>query len=151
MSQDLPVKQTDEFIADLEVMDLTELKEKTFLVGVSSGDRSKHKFLCTTIRGPFTFTEMCDEVGNMWYNYQHHAKVLVCEKDRKKPIKVLDENTIDYIEANFTDIITESMLEGIFDNQAKLYTCRAGLVEDDMKEHPKAEEKKAEEQEEEDL
>jgi hypothetical protein len=134
--KELPVKSTDEFIADIETMDLSELKDKTFLVAVSQGDRNKHRFLASTVRGPYTFEEMCDEVGNMWYEFQHHAKAVICEKDRKKPVKTLDENTIDYIEAHYKEIITESMLDGVFDSQ-KEFTCRAGIVEADLSEEPK--------------
>jgi hypothetical protein len=134
--KELPVKSTDEFIADLETMDLSELKNKTFLVAVSQGDRNKHRFLSSTVRGPYTFEEMCDEVGNMWYEFQHHAKAVICEKDRTKPVKTLDENTIDYIEANYKEIIIESMLGGVFDSE-KTYTCKAGIVDADLSEEPK--------------
>jgi hypothetical protein len=146
---ELPVKSTDEFIADIETMDLSELRDKTFLVAVSQGDRNKHRFLSSTVRGPYTFEEMCDEVGNMWYEFQHHAKAVICEKDRTKPVKTLDENTIDYIEANYKEIITESMLGGVFDSD-KEYTCRAGIVEADLSEEPKKVES-TEVEEEEDL
>lgn len=131
----LPVKQSDDFIGELEVMDLSELKDKTFLVAVSSGDRSKSKFVSTTIRGPYSFAEMCEEVGTMWAEEQHHAKVIIPSRDRKQPIKSLDENTIDYIECHYLDIITESMLEGLIDD--KEYTCRAGITEDDGSEDPR--------------
>jgi len=132
----LPVREDEDFIAEIETMDLSELKDKTYLVSVNREDRNKGLFLCTTVRGPYTFEEMCEEVGHMWETQQHHAKVVICEKDRKKPIKTLDENTVDYIEAHYADIITESMLEGVFDSQ-KEYTCRAGIKEQDLKEEPK--------------
>ena len=51
----LPVKAGDDFVGELETMDLTELKDKQFLVSVSQGDRSKVKYLCSTIRGPYSF------------------------------------------------------------------------------------------------
>lgn len=149
MSQDLPVKTTDEFFADAEVMDLSELKDKMFLVAVNTGDRSKAKFLTTTVRGPYSFPEMCEEVGTMWNTQQHHAKVVICEKLRNKAVKTLDENTVDYIEANYLDIITESMLEGMFD-EGKSYTCKAGIVEADLKEEPKKVEEAKKEDEDED-
>lgn len=147
MSEDLPVKSTDEFIADIETMDLSPLKDKMFLIAVSTGDRSKPKFLSTTVRGPYDFTEMCDEVGIMWEHQQHHAKVIMTQKDRNQPIKILDENTVDYIEAHYQDIITDAMLEGIFDE--KIYTCRAGIVEADLSEEPAKKQDSVEEVEEE--
>jgi len=156
MSQDpnlnLPVKAGDDFVGELETMDLTELKDKLYMVGVSTGDRSKGQFLCSTIRGPFTFEEMCEGVGIMWKEEQHHAKVILCQKDRAAAPKLLDQNTVDYIEAHFQDIITESLLDGVFDD-VKDYTCRAGLVEGENKDNPFAkdnQDKKVEVQDEED-
>jgi hypothetical protein len=134
-NMNLPVKSGDDFIGELETMDLSELKGKQFLVAVSSGDRNKPKFVCSSIRGPFTFEEMCESVGVMWKEHQHHGKVIVLQKDITAKHLYLDENTIDYIEAKFQDIITESMLDGVFDD-VKDYTCRAGVVEDDGTENP---------------
>lgn len=148
----LPVKSGEDFVGELETMDLSELKGKSYLVAVNQGDRNKVKFLPSTIRGPFSFEEMCEAVGVMWKEHQHHAKVLVCSQDMTKPLINLDENTVDYIEAHFQDIITEAMLDGIFDD--KEYTCRAGLNEDSNEENPLAVENKQEastEEEDEDL
>jgi hypothetical protein len=125
---DLPVKSSDEFVAEFETMDLSDLKDKVFLVAVSTGDRNKSKFLSTTAHGPYSFVEMVEEVGVMWNEHQHHAKVVILEKVRNKACKTLDENTVDYIEAHYTDIVTEAMLDGIFDD-GKVYTCRAGIVD----------------------
>lgn len=148
---DLPVKSGDDFIGELEVMDLSELKDKTFLVAVSTGDRNKGRFLSTTARGPYTFTEMCEEVGVMWKEQQHHAKAILLTKKRDAAIKSLDENTIDYIEAHYGDIVVESMLEGVFDEQ-KEYTCKAGIVDGDLSEEPaKVVAEKPEDDEEDDL
>lgn len=140
----LPVKTGDDFVGELETMDLGELKDKQFMVGVSNGDRSGVTFVCSTIRGPYTFEEMCENVGCMWANEQHHAKAIVCQKDPGAKPKYLDENTIDYIEAHFQDIITESMLDGVFDEQ-KDYTCRAGIIEGDNSDNPMAPENKKQE------
>lgn len=134
----LPVKSGDEFIGELETMDLSELKNKQFLVAVNQGDVAKPKFVCSTIRGPYTFEEMCEAVGLMWREHQHHGKVILCQKDASKPLKYLDGNTIDYIEAHYEDIITEAMLDGIFDED-KSYTCRAGVLESDNVDNPMAE------------
>jgi len=146
---ELPVKQGDDFIGEFEVMNLDVLKDKVFGVSVSTGDRNKAKFLSTCLRGPYNFTEMVEEVGAMWRNEQHHAKVIVLEKDRTKPVKFLDENTTDYIEAHYVDIITEAMLDGIFDE--KEYTCRAGLIEDSMEDDPIAAQRKEREEKADDL
>ncbi len=147
----LPVKAGDDFVGELETMDLSELKDKQYMVSVSTGSRSEGKFLCSTIRGPYSFEEMCETVGNIWRQEQHHAKVILCQKDRAVAPKILDENTVDYIEAHFEDIITESMLDGVFDD-VKDYTCRAGLIEADNSDNPAAPENKeqAEVKEEED-
>lgn len=143
-NMNLPVKAGDDFVGELETMDLSELKNKQFMVAVSNGDRSGVTFVCSTIRGPHTFEEMCESVGVMWAKEQHHAKAIVCQKDPSAKPVYLDENTIDYIEAHFQDIITESMLDGVFDDQ-KDYTCRAGLVEGDNSDNPMAPENRKEE------
>jgi hypothetical protein len=116
----------DNFLAEVEVMDLSPIREKVFMVAVGTGAPDKVKFLCSTIHGPFNFTEMVQEVGEMWTNHQHHAKVIVPSKDSSKPVEILDENTIDYIECHYADIITEEMLGGAFD--PKPFTCRAGTT-----------------------
>lgn len=145
----LPVKQGDDFIGEFETMNLDELRDKTFLVSVSREDRSKGKFICTTIHGPYDFYEMCEEVGTMWKEHQHHAKVYLAQKDRYKAARYLDENTVDYIEAHYDDIIMEGLLEGVFDEN-KEYTCRAGINEDTSNENPLLQPKEVEPTEEED-
>lgn len=150
-NQDLPVKTGDDFLGEFEVMDLSALKGQTFLVAASQGDRNKGKFLSSTIRGPYSFEEMCEEVGVMWKEQQHHAKVVISTKKRTDPIKTLDENTIDYIEAHYGDIVVESMLEGVFDGE-KEYTCKAGIAEGDLSEEPqRCKEEVKEEDEDDDL
>lgn len=134
----LPVKSSDDFIAECEVMDLSDLKDKMFVVGVSQSDRSGPKFISSTMRGPYSFVEMCEEVGIMWAEHQHHAKVTILEKARDKASKFLDENTVDYIEAHFTDIVTEAMLDGVFDD-VKDYTCKAGILETSGEDDPRKE------------
>lgn len=152
-NMNLPVKSGDDFVGELETMDLSELKDKQYLVAVNQGERTGVKFVCSTIRGPYSFEEMCETVGTMWKEHQHHAKAIVLQKDISAKPVYLDENTIDYIEAHFQDIITESMLEGVFDED-KDYTCRAGVVVGDGSDNPldadnqaKASEKKAEDEE----
>lgn len=117
--------QQDNFLAEVAVMDLSPIRDKTFMVAVSTGALDKVKFLCSTIHGPFNFVEMVQEVGEMWNQHQHHAKAILLSKDSSKPAEILDENTIDYIECHYTDIITEEMLGGAFDEEKK-YTHVAG-------------------------
>ena len=116
-----------EFLAEVEVMDLGPIKGKTYVVAVGTGDPNKVKFLCSTIHGPYDFTEMCQEVGDMWVQHQHHAKVIIMEKDPKSRVLLLDANTIDYIEAHYIDIIMEETLAGF---QDKEFTCSAGTIEE---------------------
>ncbi len=126
MNEDLPVKK-DNFLAEVETMDLSAIKDRQFMVAVATGKPDSVKFLCSTIHGPYEFTEMVQEVGNMWDTHQHHAKVIICNKDPDKRVEMLDENTVDYIECHSTDIITEAMLGGAFDAD-KEFTCQAGLT-----------------------
>jgi hypothetical protein len=128
MNDDLPVKK-DNFLAEVETMDLSAIRDNMFIVAVATGDPDGPKFLSSTVHGPYAFTEMLQEVGDMWMTHQHHAKVVILEKDANKAVHMLDANTVDYIECHYNDIITEEMLGGAFDK--KDFTCRAGLIEDD--------------------
>ena len=126
-----PVEQvTDEqreFLAEAEVMDLSPIKDKTYMVAVGTGDPNKVKFLCSTVHGPYNFSEMCQEVGDMWVQHQHHTKAIILEKDPKAKVLLLDANTIDYIEAHYIDIIMEDTLSAF---EEKEYTCVAGTIEE---------------------
>lgn len=126
-----PIEQVSpeekEFLAEAEVMDLSPIKGLTYVVAVGTGDPNKVKFLCSTIHGPYDFTEMCQEVGEMWVQHQHHAKVIVMEKDAKKRVLLLDANTIDYIEAHYVDIIMEETLASF---EEKEFTCVAGTIQE---------------------
>lgn len=135
--------QQDNFLAEAEIMDLSSIRDKQFLVAVGTGDPNSVKFLPSTIHGPFSFVEMCQEVGDMYVNHQHHARVIIPCKDSSKPVEVLDENTIDYIECHYTDIITEEMLGGAFDE--KPFTCKAGTSTKTNQPDPRHEKKKVEE------
>lgn len=120
-------EEQKEFLAEVEVMDLSGIKDKTFMVAVNTGDLNKPRFICSTAHGPYNFTEMCQEVGDMWVQHQHHAKVVILEKDFAKKVLLLDANTVDYIECHYNDIILEEMVAS-FDQ--KEYTCAAGTIED---------------------
>lgn len=112
-AQAVPVTQDPDYCAELDgrAMDFSKLQDKLFVVGVHTGDRNKPKMLCSTMRGPFDFYEMVEQVGYMYAKEQHHAKAFVLEKDPTKPVQFLDEGTIDYIEANWQDILTTGILE----------------------------------------
>lgn len=130
---DLPVKK-DNFLAEVEVMDLSPIKNNKFLVAVATGAPDGVKFLCSTVHGPYEFTEMVQEVGDMWNTHQHHAKVIILEKNPQKAVKMLDPNTIDYIECHYSDIITDEMLGGAF---GKAFTCQVGLVSEEESSDPR--------------
>jgi hypothetical protein len=127
MSTDLPVKK-DNFLAEVEVMDLSKIKDHKFAVAVGTGDPEGCKFLCSTIHGPYDYMDMLQEVGDMWVNHQHHAKVIILDKNQNERVKMLDGNTVDYIECHYTDIITEEMLNGAFNKE---FTCQAGIIFDE--------------------
>jgi hypothetical protein len=107
------VTQDPDYCAELDgrKIDFGHLVDKTFLVAVSTGDRNKPKLLASTMRGPFEFFEMCEAVGSMYQNEQHHGKVYILEKSFDVGISFLDEGTIDYIEANWIEIVTTGILE----------------------------------------
>jgi hypothetical protein len=127
----LPVKKSDEFLAEVEVMDLSHLKNGNFIVAVGTGDPNRFNLLGSTIHGPYRFVEMVQEVGDMWATHQHHAKVIMLDKNAANATQMLDANTVDYIECHYGDIITEEMLAGAFDVVEKEFTCQAGFQEDD--------------------
>lgn len=135
--------QPDNFLAEAEIMDLSPVKDDTYMVAIGTGSPDEVKYLCSSLRGPYNFTEMVQEVGEMWVNHQHHAKVLIANKDSTKELLMLDQNTVDYIECHYTDIITEEMLGGAFDN--KEFTCKAGTTAQvsEKAKDPRVEEKKA--------
>lgn len=143
-NKDLPLGDPATFLGECSCMDLSELKDKMFVVSISSGARGEGKFICETLHGPYSFIEMVDEVAMMWKDNQHHAKVYVLSKDKSQPPQWLDECTCDYIEAKHVDIVTNAFMEGILDPPE--YTCRAGLVSA-REEDPRLN-KKTEEQEE---
>ena len=130
---DLPVNKDDNFIGELETMNLAELKGQQFLVGINQGKREAGQFMSATIRGPYDYFEMIEEVGIMYETQQHHAKVIIVNGDRNKANKFLDENTTDYIEANWADLSAEILLE---DDDVE-YTCRAGINETDLEDDPR--------------
>lgn len=130
---DLPVNKSDDFIGEFECMNLDELRDKRFLIAISTGKREQGRFISQTIRGPYDYWEMLEEVGYMFQEEQHHAKVIITNKERDKPNKFLDENTTDYIEANWVSLSAEVLLE----DEDKEYTCRAGINTTDPNDDPR--------------
>jgi len=122
----LPVTQQDGFVADFHEgeMDMAPLKGKTFVVAVNAGDRNGCKLLASTMRGPYDYYEMLEQVGTMHERECHHAKVTVLTRDHTEPVKFLDKGTVDYIEAHWQNIIAEELLESALGN----YTIEAGLL-----------------------
>lgn len=127
---------SDKFVAEFETMDLSPLYDKQFLVAVNTSDLNDVRGVMSTIRGAYDFLEMVEEVGQMWANHMHHAKVYCLEKDRKKTMLHLDAGTINYIEANYHDIITNKILDQEIFGEGEA-TCVAGLQEADYSEENK--------------
>jgi hypothetical protein len=73
---------------------------------------------------------MCQTVGDIYEEHMIHAKVLICKPEFGSSPKVLDEKTIDFIEARYQDIIMDSMLSGdLFSSEE--FTCKAGFIEEE--------------------
>ena len=108
-----PMTQSEDFCAELfdGTMDFSKIVDEQFIVAVNTGDRNRQKLLASTIRGPFDFYEMVEAVGAMWEREQHHAKVYILTRDFDKAPVFLDEGTIDYLEANWVDIVSTGILE----------------------------------------
>ncbi len=123
------------FVAEFEVCDLSELKNKSFLVAVATGARDAGRFLATTARGPFDFDGMVEDAGLMWEREQHHAKIVILQTDRKSEFKFVDENTTSYIETHWEKILVDNILEGVLEDTK--YTCKANLLEANSQEEKK--------------
>jgi len=122
---DLPVADPETFIGEFAEMDLAELKDKVFLVALSTGDRAKPKFISESVCGPLDFHEMVEIVANVHIDQQLHAKAMIPSKKFGEKPQVLDACTIDYIEAKYAEILMEALLTGELE---KKYTCKAGFV-----------------------
>jgi len=126
-----PITQSEDFCAELHggSMDFSKLENESFIVAVNTGDRNKQKLLASTIRGPFDFYEMVESVGAMWEREQHHAKVFLLTKSFEEAPSFLDEGTIDYLEANWQDIVATGILEAsLVEDDDELETIEAGLI-----------------------
>jgi hypothetical protein len=83
--------------------DISSLRDKTFVVAVSTGPRDKTALLPTTIRGPFDFLEMLDFVGVTWSKDLNRSRVASVSK--LTPPVFLNDDDVDYILENYVDII----------------------------------------------
>jgi hypothetical protein len=124
--KELPLGDPATFLGETEMMDLSDLKDKTFIVAVNSGSRDTGKFIQETVHGPYNLPEMAEAVANMWKNDGHHAKAYILEKNPKIAPKFLDECTIDFCEARYADIAIEWILGEPADKE---YTCKAGVID----------------------
>ena len=126
----LPVGNPDTFLGEIEEMDLDELRGKMYGVAISTGVRSGQKFIPSSLLAPLDFFEMAEAVGSIFEQQQLHAKAFVLNKLPSGKMKFLDECTIDYLEARYMDIIADGMLSGALEAN-KVFTCRAGFLEDE--------------------
>lgn len=131
-----PLTQSEDFCAELMegTMDFSSIEGAAFLVAVNTGDRNKPPLLASTMRGPFEFYEMVEAVGCMWEREQHHAMVYVLTKDFDKSSSFLDEGTIDYIEANWEDMVATGILEAALMQDDDAPVIPAGLIVADSEE-----------------
>ncbi len=112
---------------EFEEMDLSGLRDKLFMVAISTGPRNEPKYIPETICGPYDFYEMIETVGAIYKDQQLNAKAFVPSKTFGEPPQVLDENTIDFIEARYEDIAIDGLLDGSV-LVSKEYTCTADFI-----------------------
>jgi len=114
----------DKFIGEFHDMDLSPIRDGKFMVAINTGDRDSHKFLCSTVHGPYDFCEMVELAGTVWSSQQLHVKVYKLSQDWFTPSEIVEKNTIDYIEAKWDNILMEEILL----SEEKKYDCKAGLL-----------------------
>lgn len=136
-NNDLPYPNPENFIGAFERMDLSELRDKQFLVSINSGDPSSPDFICRAVRGPYSLGEMAEEVGYMWTTHAHHAHVTVLNRKRDAKAQWLSPEVIDYIEQNYEDIVMDEFLISINETPNREYTCRAKILDSTSQPEPK--------------
>lgn len=112
------------FIPEIETMDLSKIRDKQFVVGISTGNRDAFGMLISTLRGPYDFIEMIDVVRDMWFTQMNNAKVIILNKDFTQKLEWLDAKTIDYLISKGDQVIVEEFL------LSPNYTCEVGIVRD---------------------
>lgn len=126
-------------VGEFEEMDLSSIKDKSFMVSINSGPRNENQYACSALCGPFDFFRMCETVGQIFEEQLVHAKVMITQSEFGSEPQFLDENTVDFIEARYQDILMEGLLTG---DIHKSYTCEAGFnltnQEIEQKKHEKA-------------
>ncbi len=120
-------------LGEFEEMDLSDLKDKVFMVAINRGPRNKHNYLCASLTGPFNFYEMIEQTIRIYRERQVHAKVMICGKEIGVAPQMLDENTVDFIEARGDEIVMDGMLGGTLMSQ-KEYTCKASFITGELEE-----------------
>ena len=118
-------------LGEFEEMDLSGLKDEVFMVAINTGPRNKYRYLCASLTGPFNFYEMIEQATRIYQEHQIHAKVMICSKELGIAPRILDENTIDFIEARGDEIVMDGMLGGDLMEQ-KEYTCRASFIPEEQ-------------------
>ena len=118
----LPTGDPENFIGELENMDLSELHENTFLVAVEGGKG----IMPSTVSGPFNFLDMVDVVGDTFSKTGLNCVVFESKTDPFAKAQTLDTCTIDFIQANYENIIMDSFLNPDFSEE---FTCKAGFEE----------------------
>jgi hypothetical protein len=113
-------------IAAFENMDLTELKDKTFLMSIKTNKSDDVPYVSKLIKGPFYFYEMVEMCGQIWENQNRHPFVIIASKEFSEKIQFLDDDTIDYLETRWKDIVTDGFLTDILNGD---YSCKATIVE----------------------
>ncbi len=132
------MSSNDDFIPEIERMDLEKLKDKTFLVAMSSGNRDESDYLPSSIRGPFSFYDMCEYAGKMWRERQAHSKIITTSTVLETPNDFLDAKTTDYIESRFEDIILDAIIMDSLELKPTDFTCEAELIPVPVEDAPKA-------------
>jgi hypothetical protein len=124
-------------IPAFENMDLTELKDKQFLISILTSKQDDVPYVSSLIKGPFSFYEMAEVCGDIWENKNRHPFVIIASKEFSEKIQYLDEDTIDYLESRWKDIVVDGFIEDILQTD---YTCKAGVTtyEQKQKEEPNA-------------
>ena len=125
-----PLTQSEDFCAELMegTMDFSSIEDKQFIVAVNTDSRNKAPLLASTIRGPFEFYEMVESVGCMWEREQHHAMVYILTKNFEEAPSFLDEGTVDYLEANWEDIVATGILEAALCDDDDAIVIPAGMI-----------------------
>ena len=130
-----PVTQSEDFSAELDCdrMDFSNLHDEQFACMVSTGDRNDCKALCSTIHGPYSFFDMVSIVGKTWAEHQHHMKPFILNTKLREKAQWLDQGTVDYIEANYQQMILVGVFEKeLFgDDEEGEVVLTAGVVEDE--------------------